>query len=607
MTMKTSIIIPTLLAAGLVAGCSAQGLESASDTSGAATAVSTTPASGAGTTAEEILADNIDVATATLDYDEAGAARIALGGDDATAEGAGVTVDGSVVTITAPGTYIVSGTLSDGQVIVDSAGDGLVQVVLAGASITSSTNAPLVVADADEVAVILADGTSNTLVDAAEYVDPDEDTDEPNAALFSTADLTIGGTGELAVVGNSNDGIASKDGLVIASGTITVTAIDDGLRGKDYLVVADGAVTVTADGDGLKSDNADDAGAGFIAVAGGTLEVTAGDDGLTAATDVVITGGEVTVSTGDDRSSDTGTAAKGILAEVALVVSDGSVTVDAADDALHSNGIITISDGVLTLAAGDDAVHADTDITITSGTIDITSSYEGLESADMTIAGGDITIVARDDGINLAGGDGSNEAGPGDQQGDFGARPGAGELPAGGGGGPGGFEVAGDYHLVISGGRVVIDSGGDGLDSNGTAAMSGGTVVVNGPTSNGDGAIDVNGAFEISGGTLVAVGSAGMAETPQASSEQAWLAGTFQTTQPAGTVLAVASGDEVLATFTASKPFASIVYSSGGLEAGQVYTVYTGATSDGQSLGGFSEDGSISGAHEAGVVTASGA
>ncbi len=616
---RPTTIVPAVLLTALLTGCAvtkdltaaSQPSDEATGTTGTTSAEVTTTttddtattaeAAAAGTTAEELLADNLTNVRSSLDYDEDSVVDVALTGDGATSDGAGVSIDGSVVTITAPGTYRITGTLSDGQLVVDSAADGLVQLILAGADLSSSTTSPLVVTDADEVAVILAEGTTSTLVDASEYQYPDAETDEPNAALFSTADLTIGGTGTLQVTGNSNDGIASKDGLVIAGGTITVTAVDDGIRGKDYLVIDDGQVRVDAGGDGLKSDNDEDATAGYVALLGGTVDITAGDDGATAATDVLIVDGTLTVVAGaGDSSADT--SARGLLADVALAIAGGTVDIDAADDALHSNGITTITGGTVTLAAGDDGVHADTDLTIAGGDLEVTESYEGLESADMTIAGGDITITARDDGVNLAGGDGSAAAGPGDQADDFGDRPGGGR-----GGGTGGFEEVGDYHLAITGGQLVIDSGGDGLDSNGTATMSGGTVVVQGPTSNGNGAIDVNGTFDITGGTLVAAGSAGMAETPEATSAQAWLAATFQSTQPAGSVIAFEANGTVLATFTASKQIQSIVLSTPDLETGASYDVYIDATPEGADIGGLSDSGSTSGATHVGSVAATGA
>ena len=150
-----------------------------------------------------------------------------------------------------------SGTLTNGQVVVDSSAQGKVRLVLAGASISSTSSAAIYVKAADEAVIVLADGTTNTVSGAAASTTT-TDPDAPNAAIFSMADLTIGDTGSLTVTGTGNDGIAGKDGLVILGGTIDITAKDDGIRGKDYLIVQGGTLQVTAGGDGLKSDNETD-------------------------------------------------------------------------------------------------------------------------------------------------------------------------------------------------------------------------------------------------------------------------------------------------------------------------------------------------------------
>lgn len=271
-----------LLAAALTACTTSP--PAASTASGASTgaggeAAAATPAAGS---VSEALAANVATHAEADDaaYDAASAVPITLDGSSAAAGGSGVSIAGSRVTVTAPGTYLVSGTLGDGQLLVNSPGEGTVRIVLDDASTTSSTSAPFVVLAADEVVVVLAEGSSNTLADAQTYTYP-AGADEPNAALFSAADLTIAGSGALTVTGNANDAIASKDGLVIASGTITVRAKDDGIRGKDYVIVDGGEVTVTAGGDGVKADNAEEADRGYVALLGGTLEVTSGGDGST--------------------------------------------------------------------------------------------------------------------------------------------------------------------------------------------------------------------------------------------------------------------------------------------------------------------------------------
>jgi hypothetical protein len=145
-------------------------------------------------------------------------------------------------------------------------------------------------------------------------------------------------------------------------------------------------------------------------------------------------------------------------------------------------------------------MHADMTLTVNDGTLNISQSYEGLESAAIVINGGDIQITASDDGVNVAGGNDSSST--------------EGRL------GQDAFSDSGQYLLTINGGNLVVDAGGDGLDSNGSIVMSGGQVIVNGPTNDGNGPLDYNGTFTISGGFIVAVGSSGMAQTTSDSSSQ---------------------------------------------------------------------------------------
>ena len=165
-------------------------------------------------------------------WDASSAALITLAGGSITFAGTGATVDGSTITITAAGTYVVTGTLTDGQIVVESADDGIVHLVLNGADITCSDNPAIYVKSADKTVVTLADGTENSLTDGASYAVAETDTDAPSATLFSKDDLTINGLGSLQVTANYNDGITSNDDLKIVSGTITVEAVDDATPGQ---------------------------------------------------------------------------------------------------------------------------------------------------------------------------------------------------------------------------------------------------------------------------------------------------------------------------------------------------------------------------------------
>jgi len=416
--------------------------------------------------------------------------------------------------------------------------------------------------------------------DAKTYTLPANE-DEPNAAIFSKGDLTIFGNGTLNVEGNFNDGIASKDGLIIASGNITVRAVDDGIRGKDYLIVKNGTLAVTAQGDGLKSDNAEDAARGYIAIANGTLNITAGRDAIQAHTDILITNGKFNLVTGGGSNAriDANTSAKGIQAIAIAQIDGGTFTIDSADDAIHSNNIVLINGGAFTITTGDDAVHGDATVKINNGNVNITKSYEGIESAIITINGGDIRVVASDDGINGAGGDGGGMPAPG-----FRGGPG---MPPGQG-----SATASKYWLYINGGYIVVDSGGDGLYVNGSVEMTNGTVIVNGPTAQMNSAVDYDGAFKMTGGTLIATGSSGMAQAPGDASTQYALLLNLTSVQPAGTLVQIRSADgkDVLA-FKPTKGYQSIAFSSPALVKGATYDVYLGGSSTGTIKDGVYQGG----------------
>ncbi|MCB0225373.1 MAG: carbohydrate-binding domain-containing protein [Anaerolineae bacterium] len=561
-------------------------------------------------------------------WDSAAVIPIVLNGDAITADGEGVTVDGSTATITSAGTYSLSGTLVDGQIIVDTEDEDIVRLILNGVDIGNSTSAPINIVSAEETMIVLADGTDNYITDGDSYVFADPDEDEPNAAIFSKSDLTLSGSGSLTVDAHYNDGIASKDGLIIADGTITVNAADDGLRGKDYLIVKNGNITIDAQGDGLKSDNEDDTDKGYIAIETGTITITAGGDAIQAETDVMITDGDFTLTSGGGSAGviEEDASAKGIKAGVNVNIDGGTFTLDTADDAVHSNGSLVINDGAFVIATGDDGIHADSTLEINAGDIQITESYEGIESAVITINDGNINLVSSDDGLNVAGGnDGSGMGGRPGPGGEFGpgGGPGQGDRPEPGqgrgprpdgepgqapgfdlssmfgqGGGPGqdGFATSGDYYLYINGGTIVIDAGGDGIDANGAIEMTDGLVIVNGPTQRMNGALDYDASFTLSGGFLVAAGSSGMAQAPGESSSQPSVLINFDSTQPAGTLVHIQTeaGEDIL-TFAPTKEYQSVAFSSAELTEGTIYQVYTGGSSTGTETDGLYLDGVYTG------------
>lgn len=536
------------------------------------------------------LAPNEDAADYNWDAGEI--ISIQLNGANATSETSGVQINGSTITIGAAGTYEFSGSLSDGQIVVNTEDAAIVRLILNGVSIHNEDGPAIDVENANKVLVYLPEGSQNQLSDGSNYMLSDPESDEPNATLFSKADLMIDGLGSLLVLASYNDGIASKDGLIVNNGVITVSSVDDGLRGRDYIVIHQGNLTISADGDGLKSDEQDDASKGYIQIDDGTLTVTAGMDAMDAETDLVIQAGSFNLTAGGGSTAATfeDVSMKGLKGLASVVISGGNFTINAADDAIHSNGDIMIYNGAFSIASGDDGIHSDSSLTIEAGQVTITESYEGLESAIITINGGAIALVASDDGINVAGGaDGSGMS----------AQMGGGGRP-GRNAGPGfdGFASAGNYYLYINGGTVFVNAGGDGIDSNGSVAITDGTVIVNGPTQNMNGALDYMGDFSISGGILIAAGSAGMAQAPTTNSTQATVLVNFNGTISGGTAVNVQnSAGETVFTFTPLKSIQSLVFSLPDLVTGETYTISVGGNAGGDSdsglvLGGIYSDGS---------------
>lgn len=431
---------------------------------------------------------------------------IVLNGTSITADGTCVTIEGTKATITCAGTYNVSGSLADGQIIVNTQDQGVVRLVLNGVGISNSTTAPIYVMNAAKTDIVLADQSVNYVSDPASYVFEDPLVEEPNAAVFSHDLLTISGTGSLTVHGNYNDAIASKDGLIITSGTITVTSVDDGIRGKDYLIVDNGSLAMTVGGDGLKSDNAEDASLGYVSVADGTINAISGGDGIAAETDAVVGGGNLTIVSGGGHTVTitTDLSAKGIKGTAAVVIEGGTINVDAADDGIHSNGSVTIGGATLTVATNSsttaaygDAIYADSSITIASGTVTVTSSYEGIESPTITISDGEFHITSSDDAITAAT-TVSIAAGTFDIVSGGGHTVTIGSTASAKG-------IKGLSSVIIGGGTFTLDCADDGIHSNGAITIGGGTftIATNSSTtaSYGDG-LHADGTIRITGGTI---------------------------------------------------------------------------------------------------------
>lgn len=485
-------------------------------------------------------------------YDENECVRITLTGENATCASETVRIADSTIMITEEGSYLLSGTLRDGSIIVDAEKTDKIQLILDGVTVKNSTSAALYVRSADKVYLTTAVRSENTLENGGKYIAVDEN--NIDAAIFSKDDLTLNGEGRLTVNAAAGHGIVSKDELTVTSGSYTVTAASHGLCGKEGIAIAGGSFAINSGKDGIHAENADDAALGGIYIADGSFQITAQGDAMSAGTALRIEDGDYRLTSGGgsanaapktdmgfgrfDASTESTSGAddagrKGLKAESALWILGGTFRIDAADDALHSNGSIVIS----------------------GGTVTVTQSYEGMEGQTIEISGGSITVTASDDGLNAAGG--TDESGFGGFGGDR-------------------FAPDKNSYISICGGTLRISASGDGVDSNGSIMVSGGETYVFGPSDNGNASLDYAGNATITGGVFLAAGSSGMAQSFGSDSTQGAILLAVNAQQAGTTVTLTDSSGMTIVSFSAEKAYDCVLLSTPELKQRETYTLTAG-------------------------------
>ena len=491
----------------------------------------------------------------------------------------GFSIDGAALTISAAGTYALTGSCSEGNVTVAKGVTGVV-LLLDSLTLACSTTAPLLCKKSAGVTLWLKG--SSTLTDNEDASAEDTNSDFEGAAVkvnSESASLLIKGEGSLTADGSAckngikagstssvtvsggtlniraaNNGLAADGAVIIKGGTLDVTAVNDGIKASPddgdtesagTITIYDGDITINAQSDGIKAT-------GNITIYGGTFVINAQSDGIQTDSNLTISDGTFNIKTlngynsGSAFDSDT-MSCKGLKASSgsddntaadseatnALTISGGAFTLNTADDAIHSDAYIEITGGKFDIRTGDDGAHADTSLILgTNGgsaardpDISINSSYEGLEAGTVYIYSGRYYVRASDDGINAAGGSGDGTD-PGN---------GGGNNFNPGGGGPGGrlmsiggFDgarllAASDYSLNIMGGDVYVNADGDGLDANGALTLTGGNIEVWGQSSGDNEPMDYDGTLTVKGATIFAAGCAGMGVASPSNGSQSYV------------------------------------------------------------------------------------
>jgi hypothetical protein len=505
---------------------------------------------------ENVIGDKHTIDTDTLDYqwDSTKVVTIHLSSTITTSDAKKAVVSGSIITINSKGTYEISGTLTDGQIIVEA--EGIVRLILKNASISNSTTSPIFIKAAGKAIIILPDETENTITDGSNYVVTE---DSLNATIYSKDYLAFYGDGELTVNGNYNGAIHSKDELIFESGNYQINAAGFGIKGKDYLLINNGTFEINSIGDGLKSDNDSAAtNLGFVKINNGSFSITSNSDAISAVQDVFLKNGDYNITTGGGYSIEAGTTStKGIKGKN-ITIDGGTYNISSSDNSIDATNQLTINGASFTLYSANKPIESDSSIIINDGTISILKAVKGISSYKIYINGGAISVISTNDclkgtlGADLTTNDGS--------------------------------------YIEINGGTLALTtSKGDALDSNGSVKINGGTVVIQGSATSPDAAISYRNTFTIAGGKLVASGAATM--PPGSATTQNSVLIRFSSILIPGVCVNIQdSNGNSLMTYKIGKYAYYLLVSLPTFLIGTTYNVYMGGSVTGTDFNGYYTD-----------------
>lgn len=573
---------------------------------------------------------------------------ITLNNDTILCDSSNVSIDGSTLTITSGGSYSISGTLKDGQIVVDCSDSDKVNIILNGVDVSCSSTSPIYINNADKTIITLADSSDNTITDSRNAkTDDDTDKDISGSAIYSKDDLTINGNGNLTVTGNYNNGIVCKNDLKLSGGNITVKALNNGIKGSDSVTIKnDVAIDISCDGDGIKTDydTTSNKDKGYIHIESGNITIKSIGDCLKADTYITIDNGTFDLTSnggytnGTSHNNDMGGMTPpndfnpnqdgdttppsdfnpnqdGDMTPPSDFNpnQDGDMTPpsdfnpnqdnqnssDTSSDSettlksknISADGDITINSGTFNLNASNDCIHSNSNIIINDGTFTINAGSKGIHSDyDCTINSGNIEVQNSYEGIegtNIYVNDGTINITSSDDG--FNACDNT-ETATG----SNGFNVSSNAYLEFNGGYTYVNASGDGLDSNGDIKFNGGVVVVEGPTISANGPLDCgddNNIITIDGGTLIAGGAIGMFEIPDSTSTQNTIYSVSTSAKAGDTIVLADENNNVISAIKTSKDMSGVIFSSKDIETGKTYHIYVNPTYNGS----FDEYGLASG------------
>lgn len=550
-----------------------------------------------------------------------------------------VSVSDGIIFLKEEATYIFSGTLSDGSIIVDALDTAKLQIVLSDASVTSKSFAALYVLSCDKVFLTLNENTENSLINGGKFTQIDGN--NVDGAVFSKQDFTINGRGKLTVSSPSAHSVVCKDDLVITGGDIVLESASHGMDVNDSVRIKDSSLLIEAGKDGIHCENEDNAEKGFIFIESGKFDINSEGDGISAGTTMEILGGEFNILTGGGFENaeiktsenwggfrggkgdmgkrepvnamgqpdtgmgrpemgtgrpdmgtgrpDTPTSIPEEPSDMSFVSGEDAFTEDTVSDSESIKGIkagasLYISGGTFSINSADDGIHSDSDINISGGEFFVKTGDDGVHAENtFFFSGGEIDISESYEGfealhIKLTGGMADIVSS------DDGLNAAGGTDSSGFGGFRGGDMFgggmsAGNGSILISGGTVFINASGDGIDANGTLEITGGEITVTGPTVGDTATLDYDRSAVISGGTFIGTGASGMAQTFSDSAQGVISVSVGNCSAGTKITLKNSNGDALIES-TPSLSFAVVILSSPDIVKGEEYILEIGSLSE---------------------------
>lgn len=516
--------------------------------------------------------------------------------------------------------YAISGKLK-GSIVIDIDRSCQFDLELQGFSLVSDLAEPVSVLGGDKVSITAKSGYQNYIYDMRAAVD-DEDEQAHSAAVYATVDLELCGKGQLKVVSENNNGIHTKDDLVVKNLTLLVYCVDNALKGNDSVRISGGDLTLIATaGDGIKTKNTDVSAKGnqrgTVTISDGSVAIYAACDGIDAAYDVTIDSdtaqvniytsrysnysqisdvpenaqqpgqqmppdkgempdmgerpdmGDIPPRPGESRPSQTierkgefmGGGPGGMGGHGDMNAMEGNPNKsETSAKGIKAGNQITVNAGLLTINAYDDCLHANGGTALENGETSL---------GNVTINGGILTLYSDDDGVhadNILAIDGGSVSVTHSYEGLEGER-----VQISGGtisvaatdDGINGTATSGTA-IAVSGGQIYVYCSGDGLDSNSKDSytgirISGGNMVVI-SNGSGDSAIDTEQGYTFSGGNVIAImPSRGMTSELTRCKDFSALATKSTLNFSTGKYLTVTAGENTVATVKIPESMSAMV------------------------------------------------